>query len=35
MSILKSRVRVEAVRALLAIGALASFVYALGAGRKW
>jgi hypothetical protein len=35
MSVWKSRLKADGVRALLAVGALASFVYALGAGRKW
>ncbi len=35
MSVWKSRLRIEGIRALLAVGALASFIYALGAGRKW
>lgn len=35
MSVLKNRFRSEAIRALLTVAALASFIYALGAGRKW
>jgi hypothetical protein len=35
MARLKARVWLEATRALLSLAALASFFYALGAGRKW
>jgi hypothetical protein len=35
MGRLKARLWLEATRALLTLAALASFFYALGAGRRW
>lgn len=35
MSVWKTRLRVEGTRLLFALAALASFIYALGAARKW
>jgi hypothetical protein len=35
MARLKARLWLDLMRGLLTLGALASFFYALGAGRKW